>query len=260
MLRGPLMIILVLLTQCLLGQDSEPESHTSFSNVTIKAGFNNGAFRDFNFSPLIYKKAGAYFGVEYEKYSRNGQNLFLVGLDYLGGVGSTTASDSLSTSYIDGGIELAWLRKLKEYDNVSLFVGAGYSSVISFTEFNNVFEAFTFTIAHSLGFNSRFDWKINKRNHLKMGLSVPLISLLVRPPYSGYDDELQENLDHPIRLITNGEWVTVNSFFYSHLHVEHEFHINDRCTTHLEYVFRYQQAPSMKQFNHQISAGLSYKF
>lgn len=258
-------LILILLMSALLAgvlyaQEKKPSKVKGTTMLSLNAGINTGSLLDRNLSPLIYRKSGSFYSFDYQRYSGKSKNLFLGNVAYMGGSATSIASEIFTTSYIDGAVSFAWLRKTASKVKVDFYLGGGYSSFINYMEFNNTNEAFTFSLAHSLSLSAYADWFITDKQKMNFSLSSPIFGLLVRPPYSGYDDELSTNLDHPLKLITNGEVQTMNNLFIMNFKMKHQYQINERLSTNLAYNFTYQKLPKVNQFNHQLSAGLNYKF
>lgn len=231
------------------------------TKLSLYGGFNNGAIRDYNISPLIYKNFGPSFGFDYERLSANKKNLFLGNVIYIGGKGTTIASDSLTTEYIDGAISFAWLRKTTDLPKQGkLYVGGGYASSINFMQFNNVFESFSFTLSHGLSLNARGLWNFDEKQSLDVGLASPIFSLLVRPPFAGYNSELERNLERPLRLITNdGNWVSVNTFFMLNSRIRYQYHFNEKFSGTFAYNFMIQSLARVRHYGHQCTLGIIYK-
>ena len=74
---------------------------------------------------------------------------------------------------------------------------------------------------------------------------------MVRPPFSGFDEELDENINKPLRLITNGYFTSVNKYVSPSISIQYEYNLTKRFSISGEYQMNYQN---------QIRIGLSHKF
>ncbi len=255
---------LLLITTFLSGQDltkNTAETKTKNHGIGLAFGINTGKVKDTNFSPLHYDEFGQVSKLNYEFKKPNSRNLFYTNLSFSNGSAKTTASDSLESRYIYGDIELGYYRQLNtKNDKMKFYLGGKYHLDFSEIIFNNVFESFTFNIAHQFELSTRLDYQLNEKHAFSTNLSLPVLSLLVRPPYSGYDEELNENTEKPLKLITNGDFVSIDKHRALKFELIHKYQMNERLGTQIRYEFHTQTNNQFKQFQNQFSVGLNYKF
>ena len=229
--------------------------------IGLSVGMNTGKMKDTNFSPLHYAEQGGSYKLFYENSKATSKNIFFTNLAFSNGSLKTVASDSLEARYIYGDIEVGYLRKLNsKSEKLDFALGAKYHLDFNEAIFNNVFESFTFNIAHRLDLSARINYRINRRQNLTANISVPIVSLLVRPPYIGYDDELDANQEKPLTLITNGDFVSGLKHAALKFDLMHRYEINNRLNTIVHYEFNIQSNDEFKQFQNQLTVGLNYKF
>ncbi len=236
-------------------------SKTYNHQIGLSIGSNTGIMKDTNFSPLHYKERGILYKLSYENSKSSSKNIFFSNLAFSNGSLKTNASDSLESIYIYGDIELGYLRKFyTKNKKIDFALGAKYHLDFSEAIFNNVYESFTFNITHRLDLSARLNYQINEKHNLTANLSAPIVSLLVRPPFSGYDDELNENTEKPLALITNGNFVSGLKHRAIKFDLIHRYELNNKLSTMVQYEFNTQSNKEYKQFQNQITVGLNYKF
>lgn len=258
-----LAITLSLISVTLIAQENFLKNNLTNqpSSIGIAVGMNTGVLKDLNFSPLHYSEIGPMYNLHYKRNKADKPHIFSIDLFFNNGKANTIASDSLQSRYLYADIETAYLRKIKESnDKFDFYLGPAYHLDFNFMIFNNVFESFTFLIAHNLEVQTQLNYKLNSKNLFVGSLSLPVVTLLVRPPFIGYNDELDTNQSRPLRLITNGDFVSINKYAGIFATINHLYQINSSWNTKLSYAFNYQTTEEYKQFQNQLFAGINYNF
>ena len=230
--------------------------------IDIMGGSNIGLFKDLTFSPLNYNQKGSFSGVQYSRI--NNKNLFVASIDYSKAELTTNASDYFTVE--DNNLlslSLEFLRNLNGPENrVNVALGSQYRISGNLVDWNNL-DAYSFNFAHSIGVVSKIEYQLSGSQVLYSKISVPIITLLVRPPYAGLDKTLGENKDKPLRLISNGEITSVKKYAAFDLSAGYGLHISNSIALNLEYNLRYQHVVdvhSYTNFQNHFKAGFGIKF
>jgi len=259
-------LVLLLLCEILGGKLLAQENaivHTidDYRSLGLAVGLNTGSIQDLHFSPLIYQELGPIYHLNYRRKRADKKHLFTTDLTFTNGQATTNASDSLKAKYIMPDINVSYLRQLtNSNNNIVLLLGGAYQLDFNQLIFNNVLESFTFLIAHSIDLKGQIRFPVNKKHQFSSSLSLPILALLVRPPYIGYDDELIANQERPLRLITNGDFVSLNKYARLTFDVKYSCALNDHWIFESTYVFNHLRHEEYKQFQNQLLLGLNYNF
>ena len=241
--------------------DSNTGTNIFANSIGLAIGLNTGAFKDLHFSPLHYRELGPVYNFNYRRKKDNKKHLFSTDLFFSNGQTTTKVSDSLETRYLMGDINITYLRQLPKTKNkFDFYLGTAYHLDFNFIIFNNVFESFTFLIAHNLDLKGEVHYQLNEKSQLRGSLALPAITLLVRPPFSGYNDELDKNQERPLRLITNGNFVTLNKYARLFFNLKYQYFFTPKWNIETSYAFNYIRHSEFKQFQNQLFAGLNFKF
>jgi len=233
--------------------------------IGLTAGYNFGIFKDLNYSPLQYSSNGLLYGLNYKKTNKQSGNIFLAQLDFNADTVQTPRSKELGANTIQANLGLGYLKniKLSKSDKWNVAVGGKYNFFIQYLDYQDQ-AAYSFLANHSIDAMALVEYKLDAKQSISAQLSTPLVSLIVRPPYNGGNEELAyNNENHPLKVITNGHVGTVNKLFAYDLKLCYTYQFSDRLSANVTYLNRYQNVndtKSLVQMQHQISAGLSLKF
>lgn len=255
-----LLIVIVALTYSKVYSQKDS---TIQNSITISTGLNQGYFKDLNFSPLNYSISGANYGITYSR--RNNKSIFLTSLVFNNNTINTMQQTVFpEANYLQGKVKIAYLRKVNKISNkIDFFLGGHYQSNINYIDWQE--ESTSFLVAHSLGISFYGEFHFNNKHAINSSISLPLFTLMVRPPYSSFDEELDENLDNgkPLRLITNGYFTSVNNYVSPSFSIQYEYNLTKRFSISGEYQMNYQNQSKNDRFityQNQIRIGLSHKF
>lgn len=206
------------------------------NTLSIQLGAKIGWLKDENLSMLNYRDRAITYQLAYEKRISPTGRQFLTSLEFSNGEIRTPPYDFFNTDYIQARLNLAWLWPVlnrHSKDDVSLFFGGGYALDFNYLEwYESEFgdqDAFSFLVAHSVMAHIKAEQKIGERQQISGVLATPLYTLLVRPPYSGFDEELVENNEsNPFRLITNGEWGGLGQYAALQWQIGYMLQLNQR--------------------------------
>jgi hypothetical protein len=231
------------------------------NRISISTGLNLGFFKDLNFSPLNYATSGTNYRLTYLR--NNSKNIFLTSVDFNNNKANTTQDTGFPESeYIQGKLKIAYLKKINKISNrINFFLGGQYQSNINYIDFLD--ESTTFLVAHSIDISLFGEYRFNKKHAINTSLSFPLITLMVRPPFSGFDETLKDNLDKPLRLITNGNLASINKYIAPSLSMQYEYTISNKFSAFGEYQVNYQKLvdrDTFTAFQNQLQIGIYYNF
>ncbi len=231
------------------------------NNLNITVGMNNGNLKDVNFSPLNYSHSGMVFGLEYQKVSN--KNKFSVSVDYYNSMLETEASTYFDSDLTIVNLKTSYLWNLNTNNNkLHLYLGGEFHANVNYINYNDK-DAYSFLAAYSLKLKSSITYNFNDKHRLNSSVGIPFITLLVQPPYNGFDEQLQENEDQPLKLLTDGEIALPNNYLAVNWDITYSVNISKRFTPLIKYQFNYQEASkshTFKQVQNQIVLGLNYKF
>ena len=146
----------------------------------IQLGMNQGYFKDLNFSPLNYTSPGYHFAFYLQKQNEKSYWRIALEADYTNL--QSKVADYLETLYLMPQLQFSWLKKLNlGGDRLSLFVGPQLEGQINYMDWNGQ-DSFSYMFAYSLNAQAIADYQLSERQHISSALSVPLLTLLVRPP------------------------------------------------------------------------------
>lgn len=233
--------------------------------IGLSAGYNFGIFKDQNYSPLLYSSNGLLYGLNYQKTNKRTGNIFLADLNYNADTVQTSTSKELGANTIQANLGLGYLKNINiaNSDKWNVAIGGKYNFFIQYLDYREQ-AAYSFLGNHSIDVMGLAEYQISPKHSISGQLSLPVMSLVVRPPYNGGDEELTYNNDHhPLKVITDGEFGTVNKIFAYDLKLRYDYQFSDRFTWNITYLNRYQNVNSVNklvQMQHQFSTGLTLKF
>lgn len=228
----------------------------------LQLGANQGYFKDLNFSPLNYRSPGAHFAFFVQK--QNAQTYWRLALkaDYV--TLKSKAASYFNTFYLIPQLQFSWLQRVRlPHERLSLYVGPQLAGQIDYIDWQGQ-NAYSYMFTYSLNAQAIVDYTLNERQHISSSLSVPLLTLLVRPPYNGIDKEVYDNyLNHPLTWLTKGEFTSLNGFFSVDWNTTFQHSLSDRFDVNLSYALRYRSTSGPSKFVHlqnQLSLGIARKF
>ncbi len=231
------------------------------NNLTLTIGLNQGYFKDQNFSPLNYRSVGPRFGLTYSRNTAAGHQ-WSTEL----GVSLNTLKNSVNFPsdpdryQID--IAFGYLRAVASNTNErQLHLGGKYRSYVDITLFDDA-EAITFFALHGLEVAGAGAWKTGERHRFKASASLPVIGLLSRPPYTGWDKFIAENSENILKIITRGNWLTIGSFTGLRAGLGWEYQLSDRFSMEAHYSLAYyatQRLDPFRSLNNSFSLNLTYR-
>lgn len=230
--------------------------------LQFSVGWNKNHLKDVNFSPLNYAQNGGIYALGYTRIGEEEKSIFDAHVNFLANDLTTSGYDHFTSSLLVGNFQVSYLRQVKTLGSMLLYLGGGYQFNINYLDFNDQ-DAFSFLIVHGLHLKSSIVRPLGDKAKLTASIAIPIVNLLVRPPYNGIDEELDRNADRPLKLITNGDFVSINTYQSLDFSLAYQFQLSKRLSGVAIYAFGYQNASTgdrFTQFQNQIRAGLSYQF
>lgn len=229
-------------------------------DLSIGVGLNQGYFQDDNFSPLNHGVFGVRGNLGYLRTSADQKHLFRAELDYAHSSLSADGVEYLapSTTVYGANLKLGYLTQVAApSDRTKIYAGATFQSDLNMTIFSGL-SSFTFLFDHGIDLSARVDHQLADRHHLSSTLDVPVFSLLVRPPYNGFDKTLIENQEHIFRLLTDGSAASFGTYQAADWSTTYRYDLNERVDLTATYQLSYQRATPIypvTYFQNQLSLG-----
>lgn len=230
--------------------------------INLSGGSIIGVFKDEIFSPFNYDERGHLSGIQYSR-SKN-DNVFSVSFDFTEAELRTDVSDLfIVEENMLVNFSLDYLKKIAIPNNrFILQLGGQYKTAANLVTWDDL-NAFTFNFAHSLGMASALTFQLDGHQSLYTNLTIPLVTLLVRPPYAGLDKALVENQNRPLHLLTNGTLTSVNKYFAFDWSFGYNLQMSNRWVLNLQYRLQYQHVANVHSYTNlqnQFTLGVGFKF
>jgi len=230
--------------------------------LQIQVGQNFGYFKDLNFSPLNYKMDGILFSADHIRTTKKG-NILRYHLDYGQGNLTSSASERFTSGYLIGSAKFDFWKKLNTQNkNLTILLGPGYGFDFDYYEFENQ-DAISFLVGHNLNVGGMVKYNLNEKHTLSSSFSLSLLSFVNRPPYAGFDEQLEIEADKPLKLLTSVETASLNKYISFDWGLNYTYQMTSKLDLNLGYNLKYQRYNDVKQFTqaqNQINLGLTYKF
>ena len=245
-----------------LGAQSFPGEQVYRNQLTLTVGAHHGYVKDQNFSPLNYRAGGLRFGLGYGRTTKSGH---LVSAEL--GLGLTKLKSNVSkyntTDRYLIDLSFGYLRKVGSTEgNRQIRLGGKYRSYIDVSIFEGA-EAISFFALHGFELAGDAAWRTGDRHRVKVTGSLPVFGLLVRPPYTGWDKFISDNDTALLRILTRGEWTSLNNFTGLRASVGWEYRLNDRWKLEAGYGFSYystQRLDPVRILNNQFMLTATRKY
>jgi len=138
----------------------------------------------------------------------------------------------------------------------------GLSSKVKSLDWENT-ESFSYFAVHSFVIRGSYQSKITDRLSLDISISIPFVSFLARPPYNGINEEIIDNQDNIIAIITKGEVESFNAYFNIDSEFDFSYTLSKSIAVNAKISFDYNTIYSgnaWTQFQVVTNTGLTYNF
>jgi len=241
----------------------EPTDTTFRKNaINLSAGLETGYFKDLNFSPLNYKSTGVAINFGYSRSFKNGSRFFLLTNPQVGAI-STEASEAHKADHYTADIGIGYLVQLPmNASKLKAHVGGQYHTYLDLVFFNGV-DAVTFFGLHSFDLLGEVSYELSDQHTLKTSLSLPVLGLLVRPPYTGWDKYIVEHAANPLPVFYRGNWTSYNDYLAFTWKLHYAFELGPKLDLVASYQFNYHHTKQLKTatlVSNQLTIGTQFKF
>ncbi len=236
-----------------LGVYSQKFSH----RVSLEGGYSVGALKNFEFSPMSYSRSNYLVALGYSFETSNAKDIFSFNAQYDSGKMITPNLRQFDCSLQIGSIRLDYFRSVMSNKTLNFYVGGGYQSDVDFCMMLNDYwgSTFSFLATHSLNFNIALKWQVAPRHRLSTSLSVPVVALLVQPPYNNVNEFIYLNQNNILRILFTGKVASWNQFFRLNYQIGYIYSLSRviDLTAHYELAF-------YSTYNHINSTSLDNRF
>lgn len=245
-----------------LGFSQVDTTKTSQNSLGIRVGYNQGYFKDLNFSPLNYTEAGMLFGLTYTKLSSKEKGVLNVDLEFSSSQLKTKKSSYLVSNSTLANLEISYLRRVSSSKDLSFYIGGEYSSYVQIVDWQD-FDSFSYLASHGIGVKGLLFYDLTPIHRFSTSLFIPVFQFLARPPYNGIDEEIIENQDNIAKIIFNGSPSSVGQYLALEWKINYLLSISEKVDLSATYLLRYQNLSEINKVIHlqnQLSIGANIKF
>lgn len=237
------------------------------SEFNVGVGLAAHSILDEGYAAFAFNSINPNLNLSYQRDKNNNRMEF--GLDAV--VGSTNYNDYklFKTSLIDVNLYALYARRLNlNNEKMQLHLGgiADYDILflLNMPEEYDVGNV-SYTVATSLGLYVGYDYQINEKNKASINFKHPLISNVVRNPYTGYNQTTALLTDYgdnlPPLIFHNPQLTHGFKFFRPSLELEWERKISQKTTLvpklSIEYL-NYNSINPIKYFRTNLSIGINF--
>ncbi len=240
---------------CCFGSQIYAQSELEFS-----IGVNQSYIKDRHFSPLNYTHSGLNLNVNFHRISKSQTSRLYIQTDLLNQDLEPSTYTHLTSSFIAGNLKVGYQKRIKTSGKFNMYLGGGYQFGMQYINFDDQ-ESYSYLITHSLNISLFSTYKLNGVSELGGALSIPAFPFIVRPPYNGINEELDKNKDRPLKLITDGEFYSIDEYFRIQLMFFYRYQISTKIAAKVSYNSVYQSLNRDKAYTrlqNQINLGIIY--
>jgi hypothetical protein len=234
----------------------------SRSTLTLTVGLHHGYFKDQNYSPLNYRSGGTRFGLSYGRNTSAGDR-WNVGLGAILGKLTPQVEDVEKADRYILDFSFGYLKGLSgNTADRQLHFGGNYRSYVDMVLYDGT-EAVTLFGLHGFEVAGAGMWKTGDKTRLKAGASIPVFALLSRPPYSGWDKFIGDNSNNIPKVVTRGNWTSLNNFTGLRANLGYEYDLGDKFSVEARYSLAYyatQRLDPVRILNNEFSVLATLKY
>ncbi|MEO1448103.1 MAG: hypothetical protein AAFV07_01165 [Bacteroidota bacterium] len=250
----------LLWSTCSLLAQQESTSLPFQNQVRIQVGLDRTLVKDQVFAPLNFKGSGLALSSTYLRQTKN-EHLSVATLQFALSAVKARPSDFSASRSINGHLDLAHFRKIKwANEKLNLFVGGAVSADISLIDFDE-FEAFSFTNLYAIGPAALLTWQPASAHQVSLRADFPLLGILVRPAYTGWDNEFFEK--STLRLFFEGPLATVVDFSRASVQMNYAFTVSSGMSLSFQHQMSYLAAKEpgpARNFHSLTTIGTQFNF
>ncbi len=269
-------ILVFLLTAAFIVQikaQNTANIHDRNNSLGIAAGYYRAGLLDKTLSPLLFTGNGLTFSAEYVRQTTKSLNRIELQFVYLPfypddhsiqnefnyiSYNETETYQAYPWGSINAIISYEYLRKISfNSPKMSLFIG-GISD-----NFIQVIYPRTWIISYSIGPKGTFQYSINEKHNIATSLQFPMISMVERPPYATWNNDIMYNPSPVISRLYSGKIMLPNHFFYTKLTVVYQYAISEKWSLSASYKYSYFRCKKTREYTsiiNTLNIGIHYKF
>lgn len=258
-MKSPIILFVLLALPMFLFSQVEKSND---QHLSLGIGYHTGPFKDLTYSPLLYATKSLSVDFSYQKTTANG-NQWYVNLDVTPGSIQTDVSQSFTADRYFGNIEIGYLAKVnQQMEKGNLWIGGQYHTYADLLFYNNL-SAISFFLMHGFDVTGKWAYRFNTKTTYQTQLSLPIVALLVRPSFTGWNNDIIDEPDNYFKIATNGKVTSLNEFFSFTWKNKLTQQLNDKIGLSFQYHLSFHQTNQIdtaKNLNHQFFVGASLNF
>jgi hypothetical protein len=258
-----ILFLLGLLSQLSAQHINKMDSFKLRNEFNLSVGWSKSLLKDLNFSPLNYQQNGIIYSLDYSRIGRKCKSIFDVQLNFLSNDLKTSNIDHFTTNLIIGNFKVSYLKRINKIPfPFKYYLGTEYQTNLNYLNYSDQ-EAFSYLIGHSLNLKTGLSFILSERSSFLGTLSIPLITLMIRPPYNGFNEELQKDLNQPFVFLTKGDFVTLDKYQAINISISYNYQFSKKIGFSLNWQMIYQNLYDNNrfiQFQNVLKTGFIYQF
>jgi len=109
------------------------------------------------------------------------------------------------------------------------------------------------------------NFDLNEKHRFSAKLEIPIVSLIVRPPYNANDEELGDNFDNGkiFNLITDGDWGSFNKLVSYDFTLKYKYVLSEKFDLNVNYQNSFDRTSGplrINLFQNHLALGATLKF
>jgi len=258
-MKSPIIIFILLIVPLFIFSQEENRMD---QHLSIGVGYHSGLFKDITYSPLLYTTKSLSFDLSYQKDTQNG-NQWYVNLDFTPGSIQTEAEQFFTADRYFGNLEIGYLFDIHKVSSKSSFLIGGQYHTHADLIFYNDLAAISFFLTHGFDITGKWNYQFNEKSHFQTQIVLPLVAVLVRPAYTGWDIDIIDNPDNYFKIATDGKLTSWNDFFSVTWKNRFTQQVSNKIGLMVQYHLSFHQSDqveTVKNLNHQFFFGATLNF
>ncbi|MEO0469065.1 MAG: hypothetical protein AAF206_05550 [Bacteroidota bacterium] len=251
----------IIFTVCGLLLSQAQDNPFAGRRIGLQFGWGKTHVQDQVIGPVNLRGGNIAIGLHYQHESKGQRRIAQFQL-HNGGI----APDAkvLNTTMYKGSLSYEHLFQVSgtEDQPFAIWLGPALRTDLQFYDFNGLSSA-SWKFSHSLDASAMADYRVSDKGLLQGSLSMPMISSVVRPPYAGFDERIDEVQSNVPALLTdrgqlNGFWDN----FVIRAGIGYTHGLSDRFLASANWQFEFQsynQGRNIRSFSNHIQLGIDYQ-
>ena len=218
------------------------QNKSDFKNkILLGLGSNSTYIKDYNLSPLHIKGRGFFMDIE---YLRNIKKKDIIHTNFNISIAELASEASIFFKYnrFLFSFEMNYLKKVNlKNKSFSLHTGLGAFTTVDAVFYNGT-DAVSFFGLHGMQATSMMNYQFHKKHRIGASLSIPLIGMLNRPPYTGWDKyivETSENDGNILTIFYRGDIKTIGTFINFDLNLGYTYSLSNFIDLGIKHKIKY---------------------